>query len=201
MFFCLFAYVFKNRATLWRVSSNHYTIPENWCNWLLPLTVMCAAMPEALREMLTSYALLHVCRQQGQVFAELMCKVHENGGDSATQAFSLEMPIYLPLTLLQAVLETPWNEPSRKKKIGQGKMKWLMQVPQMCRLLAYLREKGTWENVHGWRWQTVPNIFSSVTTKMAERPWLRTWLRLPFTFFLLLPLRRWKIKYFDFFPH
>lgn len=65
--------------------------------------------------MLTSYALLRVCRQQGQVFAELMCKVHENGGNSTTQAFFLEMPIYLPLTLLQAVLETPWNEPSRKK--------------------------------------------------------------------------------------
>lgn len=136
MFFCLFAYVFKNRATLWRVSSNHYAISEHWCNWLpSPYCHVCCHARGTQREMLTSYALLHVCRQQGQDFAKLMCKVPENGGVSATQAFSLEMPIYLPLTLLQAVLETPWNEPSRKKRLG--KEIW----SDSCR---YLRCTGCW---------------------------------------------------------
>lgn len=46
-------------------------------------------------------------------------KYMRNGGVRATQAFSLETPIYLLLTLLQAALETPWNEPSREKRLGK----------------------------------------------------------------------------------
>lgn len=120
MYFCLFAYVFKNRATLWRVSSNHYAIPENWCNWLLPLTVMCAAMPETLREQ--CWPLMPCCTSVGgkdKLLQSWCAKYMRNGGVRATQAFSLETPICLLLTLLQAALETPWNEPSREKRLGK----------------------------------------------------------------------------------